>query len=40
MSTLSVDDLSRASSPVSGAGDVARLINSGREQAKYARMIV
>ncbi len=40
MSTLPVDNPGIASVPVSSVGDVARLINSGREQAKYARMIV
>ncbi len=40
MSTLPVDNPGIASVPVSSVGDVARLINSGKEQAKYARMIV
>lgn len=40
MSTLSVDNPGVASAPVSSVGDVARLINSGKDQAKYARMIV
>lgn len=40
MSTLSVDNAGAVSAPVSSVGDVARLINSGREQSKYARMIV
>lgn len=40
MSTLPVDNPGIASVPVSSIGDVARLINSGKEQAKYARMIV
>lgn len=40
MSTLPVDNPGIASVPVSSVGDVARLINSGKEHAKYARMIV
>nr|VUD31191.1 transporter [Raoultella sp. NCTC 9187] len=40
MSTLSVDNPGVASAPVSSVGDVARLINSGKDRAKYARMIV
>lgn len=40
MSTLSVDNAGAVSAPVSSVGDVARLINSGREQSRYARMIV
>ena len=40
MSTLSVDNPGVASSPVSSASDVARLINAGKEQGRYARMIV
>ncbi|MBK4329928.1 MFS transporter, partial [Enterobacter hormaechei] len=35
-----MDNPGIASVPVSSVGDVARLINSGKEQAKYARMIV
>lgn len=35
-----MDDPGVASVPVNSVGDVARLANSGKEQAKYARMIV